>query len=139
MHRRNFDSTGRIVNTLGDYPEDMRQTARLEQVPLIDLNAMSKLLYEAWGPVESKKAFVHFPANSFPGQETKLEDNTHFSTYGAYQLARCVASALVASGTSLAEMIHPEFRNYEPAKPPTFESFHLPPGRPAAALRPDGN
>jgi len=139
MHRRNFDSTGRIINTLGDYPEDMRQTARLEQVPLIDLNAMSRTLYEAWGPVDSKKAFVHFPANSFPGQETKLEDNTHFSTYGAYQLARCVASALAASGTPLAGMILPAFRNYDPAKPPAFDSFYLPPGRLVAAIRPDGN
>ncbi len=139
MHRRQFDSAGRIVNTLGDYPEDMRQTARLEQVPLIDLNAMSKTLYEAWGPVESKKAFVHFPANSFPGQETKLEDNTHFSTYGAYQLARCVASALAASVTPLAGMILPAFRNYDPAKPQAFDSFYLPPGRLAAAIRPDGN
>lgn len=139
MHRRNFDSTGRIVNTLGDYPEDMRQTARLEQVPLIDLNAMSKRLYEAWGPVESKKAFVHFPANSFPGQETKLEDNTHFSTYGAYQLARCVAAALAASNTPMVDMIHPDFRKFDPASPPVFEHFYLPAGRPAAAIRPDGN
>lgn len=139
MHRRQFDSSGRIVNTLGDYPEDMRETARLEKVPLIDLNAMSKTLYEAWGPVESKKAFVHFPANSFPGQDTKLEDNTHFSTYGAYQLARCVASALAASDTPLAGIIHPAFRYFDPAKPPAFDSFYLPPGRLAAAIRPDGN
>lgn len=139
MHRRNFDSNGRIVNTLGDYPEDMRQTAAMEHVPLVDLNAMSKILYEAWGPEASKKAFVHFPANSFPGQETKLEDNTHFSTYGAYQLARCVASALAASGTPLAGMIKPAFRQFDPAHPPAFESFYLPPGRPAAAIKPDGN
>ena len=45
MHRRNFDSTGHIVNTLGDYPEAVRQTAREENVALIDLNAMSKTLY----------------------------------------------------------------------------------------------
>jgi lysophospholipase L1-like esterase len=41
MHRRNFDSTGHIVNTLGEYPEAVRQTAREENVALIDLNAMS--------------------------------------------------------------------------------------------------
>jgi lysophospholipase L1-like esterase len=139
MHRRNFDSHGKIVNTLGDYPEDMRQIATLENVPLVDLNAMSKTLYEAWGPEASKKAFVHFPANSFPGQDTKLEDNTHFSTYGAYQLARCVASALAASATPLAEMISPAFKKFDPAKPPAFETFHMPTGRPAAAIKPDGN
>ncbi len=139
MHRRNYDSHGKIVNTLGDYPEDMREIAALDNVPLVDLNAMSKTLYEAWGSEASKKAFVHFPANSFPGQDTKLEDNTHFSTYGAYQLARCVASALAASATPLAEMISPAFKKFDPAKPPAFETFHMPPGRPAAAIKPDGN
>jgi hypothetical protein len=117
----------------------MRQISALENVPLVDLNAMSKTLYEAWGPESSKKAFVHFPANSFPGQESKLEDNTHFSTYGAYQLARCVAAALAASGTPIASMIRPGFRKFDPAYPPGFDRFHLPPGRPAAAIKPDGN
>ena len=49
MHRRSFDSTGHIINTLLDYPEAVRQTAKEENVALIDLNAMSKTLYEAWG------------------------------------------------------------------------------------------
>src|SRR5258706_1299262 len=55
MHRRNFDSSGQIVNTLSDYPEAMRQTAKEEKVELIDLNAMSKTLYESWGPQQSVK------------------------------------------------------------------------------------
>ncbi len=59
MHRRSFDSAGHIINTLLDYPEAMRQTAKEENVVLIDLNAMSKILYEAWGPERSIKAFVH--------------------------------------------------------------------------------
>ena len=37
-------------------------------MPLIDLNAMSKTLYEAWGEEKSVKAFVHYPANTFPGR-----------------------------------------------------------------------
>jgi lysophospholipase L1-like esterase len=60
MHRRSFDSTGHIVNTLGDYPEAVRQAAKEESTALIDLNAMSKILYEAWGPERSIKAFVHW-------------------------------------------------------------------------------
>jgi hypothetical protein len=35
--RRNFDASGKVVNTLGDYPEAMRQTAAEENVPLVDL------------------------------------------------------------------------------------------------------
>jgi lysophospholipase L1-like esterase len=95
MHRRNFDSaTGKINQTLGDYPEAVRQVAKGENVPLIDLNAMSKILYEAWGPDDSKKAFVIYPANTFPGQPNALNDNTHFNPYGAYEIARCIVNGI---------------------------------------------
>lgn len=59
MHRRQFDENNKIINTLGDYPDAMRELAAQEQVALIDLNAMSRTLYEAWGPERSKRAFVH--------------------------------------------------------------------------------
>lgn len=138
MHRRNFDSTGHINNTLGDYPEAMRQTAVEEKVPLIDLNAMSKTLYEAWGPEKSIKAFVHFPANTFPGQDNALADNTHFSTYGAYELARCVARGIMNSGTPLAFAM---YRNllFDPAHPDPVEKFYWPMSGFVGTTKPDGN
>jgi lysophospholipase L1-like esterase len=139
MHRRNFDAAGKIVNTLLDYPDAMRKTAADENVLLIDLNAMSKELYEAWGPEKSLKAFVHFPANTFPGQDKKLEDNTHFSTYGAYELAKCVAAALAASSSTLKSIILPSFQQYDPSHPLTFEKFYLPMGSLVNAIKPDGN
>ena len=105
MHRRNFDSTGHINNTLGDYPEAVRQTAKEENVALIDLNAMSKILYEAWGPERSVKAFVHYPANTFPGQEKKLEDNTHFNTYGAWQIAKCIRKGIIDAKLDIAKFL----------------------------------
>lgn len=117
MHRRNFDSTGHIVNTLGDYPEAVRQTAREENVALIDLNSMSKVLYEAWGPEASIKAFVHYPANTFPGQIAELKDNTHFSTYGAYEIARCVVEGIRSSQIDLAKYLRPETPPFDPARP----------------------
>ena len=49
VQRRTFDANGKITNSHGDYPEAVRQAAREENVPLIDLNAMSKDLYEALG------------------------------------------------------------------------------------------
>lgn len=139
MHRRNFDAAGKIVNTLLDYPDAMRKTALDENVLLVDLNTMSKELYEAWGPEKSLKAFVHFPANTFPGQDKKLEDNTHFSTYGAYELAKCVAAALAASSPTFKSIILPSFQQYDPRHPLSFEKFYLPMGSLVNAIKPDGN
>ncbi len=103
MPRRKFDDAGRIVNTLGDYPEAVRQTAAEEAVALIDLNAAATAVFEALGPEASKRAFVHYPAGQFPGQPDALSDDSHFSTYGAYQLARAVAAGIAASNLGLAK------------------------------------
>jgi lysophospholipase L1-like esterase len=139
MHRRRFDSTGHIINTLDDYPEAMRQTAKEENVVLIDLNAMSKILYETWGTERSIKAFVHYPANTFPGQDKKLEDNTHFSPYGAYELARCIVGSIQKQNLPLAKFIRKEVTTYDPAQPLAFEKFYWPQSVLTASVKPDGN
>lgn len=139
MHRRNFDSTGHIINTLLNYPEAMRQTAKEKNVALIDLNAMSKTLYEAWGPERSLKAFVHYPANTFPNQKEELKDNTHFSPYGAYELARCIVSSIQEQKLPLAKFIKKNIALYDPAKPMEFEKFYWPQSSFVSPVKPDGN
>ena len=139
MHRRNFDSTGHIVNTLGDYPEAVRQTAREENVALIDLNAMSKTLYEAWGPEASLKAFVHYPANTFPGQTQALKDNTHFNTYGAYELARCIVEGIKTGVPELAKSLMTDIPPFNPAQPDPIAGWNWPLSPMMSAIKPDGN
>jgi lysophospholipase L1-like esterase len=139
MHRRNFDSTGHIINTLGDYPDAVRQTAKELNVPLIDLNAMSKILYEAWGPEDSKKAFVHYPANSFPGQDKALADNTHFSTYGAYQIAKCILEGIKANNLGLVPYIVDDFKGFDPSKPDPIANWNWPLSPMVSNVKPDGN
>ena len=102
MPRRRFDAAGKIVNTLGDYPAAVRQTAAEQGVALIDLNVAATAFFEALGPEGSKAAFVHYPAGRFPGQSGPLADDTHFSAYGAYQLARAVAAGIETTGLGLA-------------------------------------
>jgi len=139
MHRRSFDSSGHITNTLLDYPDAVRQTAREEKVALIDLNAMSKTLYEAWGVAGSIKAFVHYPANTFPGQAEALKDNTHFSPYGAYELANCIVSSIRKQQLPLKKMIRKRIPAFDPASPMLFEKFYWPQSSIMTAAKPDGN
>ncbi len=127
MHRRQFDSSGVIINTLGDYPAAVRQTAAEEHVALIDLNAMSKQFYEALGPERSKKAFVHYPAGTYPRQNTELKDDTHFNNYGAYELARMVVEGLRKTGLPLARELLPDLPPYDPSHPDALDTFALPP------------
>ncbi len=103
MHRRFFDDEGKVMHTHGDYPDAVRKVAKDENIALIDLNQMSKIVYEAWGPEESKNAFVHYPAGTFPNQDKALEDNTHFNNYGAWIMALCIMKGIREAVPELAE------------------------------------
>jgi lysophospholipase L1-like esterase len=139
MNRRSFDAAGHITNTLAEYPEAVRQTAKEENVALIDLNAMSKIMYEAWGPQESVKAFVHYPANTFPNQPTKLEDNTHFNTYGAYEIARCIVQGIKDKKIPITKYLKKSVASFNPSKPDPVEKWYWPQSILLAAEKPDGN
>ena len=139
MNRRRFDANGKIMATLGDYPEAVRQAAAEEKVALIDLNTMSKSLFEAMGPDGTLKAFVHYPAGSFPGQTTELKDDTHFNAYGAYELAKCIVSGIRDDVPGLARYITPDFKPFDPAYPDPVASWQMPASPARASAKPDGS
>ena len=138
-NRRSFNDKGEIINTLEEYPDAMRQLAKEENVPLIDLNAMSKKFYEALGVEQSQKAFVHYPANTYPGQDKPLADNTHFNPYGAYELAKCVIQGIRDNKMKLAESIAEDFTGFDPSQPDPVEGFFWPESPVSSIVKPDGN
>ena len=114
VQRRTFDPDHRITNSHGDYPEAVRQVAKEEKVPLIDLNAMSKTLYEAWGAEESKRAFAP-------------NDNTHHNNYGSYELAKCIVEGVKTNKLGIARYLFKDLQRFDPGRPDLFESFKIPP------------
>ena len=136
MNRRDFTPEGKIIPTLGDYPDAMREVARQQNVPLIDLNAMSKTLFESMGPEGTLKAFVHYPANTFPGQTEELKDNTHFNSYGALELAKCVVESIREIHLPIARDIRPDTPRFDPAHPDPPSVWTLPPDPFVSAQKP---
>jgi lysophospholipase L1-like esterase len=126
MNRRNFDDAGHIKQTLGDYPQALRDVATQEKLALIDLNAVSKTLFEALGPEGTLHAFVHYPANTFADQKDELKDDTHFNAYGAYELARCIVVAIQQRHLVLEKYLAPHIPPFDPARPDPFEGFSMP-------------
>jgi lysophospholipase L1-like esterase len=124
MQRRNFDGL-KIRNTLGEFPESVRQTAREENVPLIDLTKMSVAFYEALGPEKSPLAF------------SGGRDATHHSAYGAYELAKCIVEGIRENKLDLARHIVADYKPFDPGHPDAPEAFDVPasPGRSNAPPR----
>ena len=119
--RRRFEN-GHNQNTHGEFPDAMRWLAQKDNVPLIDLNEMTRILFDALGEENSKKALVHYPANTFAGQTQELADNTHFNTYGAFQVAKCVVNGMMLATPELAKYLKPGFC-YNPAQPDNPAAF----------------
>ncbi|WP_245562227.1 rhamnogalacturonan acetylesterase [Niabella aurantiaca] len=139
VQRRRFDSSGRIQETLGDYPAAVRQTAKERQVALVDLNALSKTMFEAMGVEGSLLAFAHFPAGAFPNRKEAIADNTHFRPFGAYEVAKLMVTGVRKGVPDLARLLKPEEPVFDPSKPDAYTGFYWPqsPGR--DATKPDGN
>ncbi len=125
VHRRSFDRPGKvIVNSLGEYPETVRKLAEEEKVALIDLHAMTQILYEAMGAEVTKKAFV---------------DSTHHTNYGGYEIARCVVEGIRQAKLGLASKLAPDAGTFDPAKPDPVASFSLPASPQRDPAKPEGD
>ena len=113
VNRLTFDAENRITNSLGDYPEAVRQAGKEENAAVIDLNAMSKPFYEALGPVESHKAFAG-------------NDTTHHSNYGSYELAKCIVEGIQQAKLPLVKFLADDVAPFDPAHPAPIASFDVP-------------
>ncbi|TWT75543.1 Rhamnogalacturonan acetylesterase RhgT [Posidoniimonas polymericola] len=84
-------------DTLGAYPQTMRDLAAEEQIPLIDLHARSRELYRVLG---SRVSDI-------------FQDGTHHNDLGAEMLAACVVDGIRANLPGLAELL----TDAEPVRP----------------------
>lgn len=101
---------GVTAPTLRGYPQIVREVAEEKDVTLIDLNAMSKILYAALGE-DLGKAFA---------------DGSHHSNYGSYQLAKCIVSEIQQTELKLAASVLKEFPHFDPSAPDAISTFSIP-------------
>ena len=136
--RRAFKN-GHNTNTHGDYPDAMKAVAQRENIPVIDLTRMSTAFYEALGEEGSKRALVHYPANTFPNQDKPLADNTHFNPYGAWEIAKMIVMGLKDIKSPLVQHLRDDWQDFNPAQPDAPEEFvwHMSAG--SNITKPDGN
>lgn len=139
QRRRFDDSKTKLINTHGDFPEAMKAVAERENVPLIDLHKYTTEFFEALGFEDSKRALVHYPANTFPNQPKALADNTHFNNYGAYQVAKIVVMGMKQLNHPLVKYLRSDFVDYNPNKPDNWQEFKWAPSMNADMIKPDGN
>lgn len=139
--RRRFDEAThtKILETHGDYPDAMRDVAKREMVPVIELHDMTRDFFETLGFEDSKKALVHYPANTFPGQDKALEDNTHFNPYGAYEVAKMVVMGMKKEGFPIVNDLRSDWQDFDAKNPDNPDAFVWYPAAKQDVTKPDGN
>ena len=139
--RRRFDDAthSKILETHGDYPDAMRAVAKREGVPVIELHDMTRTFFETLGYENSKKALVHYPANTFPGQDKPLADNTHFNPYGAYEIAKMVVMGMKQLNLPIVKYLRSDWKDFNPAQPDDYNKFVWYNSVLQDVTKPDGN
>jgi lysophospholipase L1-like esterase len=102
-------TTGAPSHGHGGYPDAMREVAKEEQVPLIDLYKMSILFYDSAG-----------------GDAPKiLADGTHSTAYGGYEFAKCIVMGIRQKKLKLADDVVADFKDFDPAHPDSAAELAL--------------
>lgn len=128
-----------LKDTHGDFPAAMVSVAEREGVPVIDLNGMTRTFFETLGFEDSKKALVHYPANTYPNQEKALADNTHFNPYGAYEVAKMVVEGMQRLNLPFLTGLRSDWTGFDPSHPDDPSTFRWYDAKVMDAKKPDGN
>ncbi|MBU2494212.1 MAG: rhamnogalacturonan acetylesterase [Bacteroidetes bacterium] len=92
--RRRFNDKGVFYDVHGEYPDLVRNVAEEFNVPLIDLHKKSKELLINLGEEKSKELFLILEPGKYVNYPSGLDDNTHFSEYGAEIVAGLIAQGI---------------------------------------------
>jgi len=109
--------------SLRDYPAKVREVAAEDHVALIDLHAMSKILYRALGD-DLDEAF---------------QDGTHHNNYGSYELAKCVVEGIKQNQLELTKYIVDDYIGFDPNRPDLVDEFDIPVSPVVTSVKPLGD
>ena len=94
VSRNYVAENGFVMYTHGAYPHAMRALSAKENIPLIDLELLTRDLLRSLGADKACELFV----NIAPGTDERfpdgVADRTHFNQYGAKTVAKMVVDAL---------------------------------------------
>ncbi|NJL29322.1 MAG: hypothetical protein HC897_16270 [Thermoanaerobaculia bacterium] len=101
--RRRFDEKGAFYDSHGEYPRVVREVAKEEGVPLLEMENATRALVQDLGEEDSRALYLHFEPGEHPLLPDGLHDDTHFSELGARLVAELAAREMVRVRLAVAE------------------------------------
>ncbi len=91
--RRSFKN-GCLRDTHGDYPKAVKMVAQELNVILFDLHKKTEEITSNFGEELSKKLYLHIDTVEYSNLKSKINDDTHLSSYGAFKVCDIVKSEI---------------------------------------------
>ncbi len=118
VNRLDYDAeTGKFNESFPEYVAAMKEVAAASDVDLIDLSASSRAYLDEIGPEMAESVFLHVPPGVYPNRPEGTQDDTHFQSYGAIQMARLVALDLAELDLPVSELVQVTEPDELPAAP----------------------
>lgn len=107
IYRRKFQDDGihLVDRTHLDYPDACIELANRINVPVVDLNSLTKAAIEAIGDEASKEWFLHVPAGKYDNFPNGKEDDSHLRYEGAYRFCRILVEEIKKIGGVYADIL----------------------------------
>jgi lysophospholipase L1-like esterase len=97
---------GKALDERAEYGAIVRQTAADARVPLIDVAAEGRALFDQLGERASRRLYLYYsPEDRVPRFPKGWADNVHFSEAGARTIAAIVARGLKGQGLSISHRV----------------------------------
>jgi len=88
--RRMFEN-GEVKNSHGEYPLAIIETAKAENVPVIDMTALTMALLKKEGFEASRRFYMNFEPDLYENFPEGRDDNSHLRPDGAHAFSRLCA------------------------------------------------
>ncbi|HMU47153.1 MAG TPA: rhamnogalacturonan acetylesterase [Chitinophagaceae bacterium] len=105
VSRRKFDKEGNAIETHKEYSALVKEVAKEQNALFIDLDELSRALYQQFGEEKSKLLFLQLEPGEHPNYPNGKVDNTHFNELGARLIAQLVLKELKNLNIELTERI----------------------------------
>lgn len=92
--RFRYNEDGTLKLTHGEYPEAMRQLAKKIDVPLVDLNKLTRDYLSNHPEKENQKFYMNFGPHLYPNYPEGKDDHTHMRKEGAKWICSLVVPEL---------------------------------------------
>jgi len=106
--RRRFDGQDSFYDTHGNYPSKTREIANIWDVLFVDMHLKSLEMIVQGGPEISKDYYLWLKPGESVNYPEGLEDNTHFSPFGARRMADLAVRGIADLDTKLNKYLKTE-------------------------------